>query len=69
MTKDLWWICRAQFTNSTKVPVGALLFTVVTVKDERLVVACTWQDTVVASLVEKVTKDMKNWLSQIGETS
>jgi hypothetical protein len=68
--KDLWSIRRAQFTISTEVPVAALLFTAMTVKDEQLVVACRWQDTVVeANLVKQLLADMRKWLTQVGRGS
>jgi len=62
-----WSISRAQFTISTETPMAALLLGVASVKNQSLVVTCTWQDTVVeAYLVESLMADMDRWLTQIG---
>jgi hypothetical protein len=63
-----WSIQRAQFTLSTEIPVAALLIGVASVKDEGVVVTCTWQDTVVeASLVKHVMADLERWLRQVAD--
>jgi hypothetical protein len=63
-----WSIQRAQFTLSTEIPVAALLIGVASVKDEGVVVTCTWQDTVVeAGLVEHVMADLERWLRQVAD--
>lgn len=62
-----WSIRRSQFTLSTEIPVAALLLGVSSVKNQELVITCTWQDTVVKeSLVDGLTMDLKTWLGQIG---
>jgi hypothetical protein len=63
-----WSIQRAQFTLSTEIPVAALLIGVASVKDEGVVVTCTWQDTVVeAGLVKQVMADLERWLRQVAD--
>ena len=65
--ENAWSIRRAQFTTSTEIPIGALIFSVMSVKNGELVVACTWQDTVLEeNLVASVMTDLERWLTQIG---
>jgi hypothetical protein len=69
-SEEEWSIDRAQFTLSTETPVAALLIAAISVKDGKLVITCTWQDTVVeASLGEQIVADLERWLNQIGAQS
>lgn len=65
-----WSIRRGQFTTSTEIPIGALIFSIMSVKNGDLVVACTWQDTVLKEdFVVSIIGDLERWLTQIGGTS
>jgi hypothetical protein len=62
-----WSLRRAESVLSAEVPSAVLSVSMVTVKDEKLCITCSWQDCVVDSAVgEHMMSDIERWLNAIG---
>lgn len=65
-----WSLRRAELVLSAEVPSAAISVSLMTVKDEKMCVTCSWQDCVVrSSLAEGLLGDLERWLSGIGAQS
>lgn len=62
-----WSLRRAELVLSAEVPSAAISVSLMTVKDEKMCVTCSWQDCVVpSSVAEGLIGDLERWLNEIG---
>ena len=62
-----WSIDRAELALSAETPSAAFSVSVMTVKDERMVVNISWQDGVIEERVaERLIGDLEEWLNELG---
>lgn len=65
-----WSLRRAELVLSAEVPSAAISVSVMTVKEEKMCITCSWQECVVdPSLAEGLVADLERWLNEIGASS
>ncbi|KAI0200212.1 alcohol acetyltransferase-domain-containing protein [Astrocystis sublimbata] len=68
--QDAWAIRRAELVLSAEVPSAAFSVSAMTVKDEKMCVTCSWQDSAVdVGVGERLSADLERWLRQIAAFS